>query len=154
MVNKCQVCGVEFESKKVAKTCSARCRKVLSHQTSVTPNVTLGEHDVTPELMFKFTIRQFPGSVRGDGDWNENKARIREAKYWYDVPLAAVPVLHKDWPQVPEFADGPMNGRQYFLWWKNDFDMRDGVPVIYDPFPERQNIQYFKAGNESRRWGA
>jgi len=159
MNNTCVVCGIEFESKKSAKTCSKNCRVTLSRKGSnVTHNVTLADPNVTHNIEFNFTIRQSPGSIKGDKNWNENKARVRTAKYWYDVPLAAIPVLREGWPKVPEFdtkfGPEPMNGRQYFLWWKNEFDTKDGQPVIYNPFPALDNVTYFQAGDNSRRWGA
>lgn len=97
MTNKCEVCGTEFESIKVAKTCSPKCRVTLS-RFGVTrdPNVTLAEPSVTHEESFSFRIKDQP---------------TRTARYWYDVPLNAAPVIQKGWPELPDY----MNARQYFL---------------------------------------
>lgn len=116
------------------------CRSHHKLAHPITPNVTLSDPNVT--LSFKFTIK------RNKTDDTSNP--IREAKYWYDIPLAAVPVVQKGWPELPQF----MNGRQYFLWWKNEFKESDGVPEILNPFPVHDNIRYEKAGEGSRRWGA
>lgn len=132
---KCEMCGIEFEAKKAARTCSPRCRKLLSRQESVTPNVTLSDPTVTDN--FEFTVPQ-----------NTNKKRT--AAYWYDVPISALPVLQKDWPAMPSY----MNGRQYFLWWKNGFKVEGEVPVIHNPFPSYNKLEYVNAREGSRRWGA
>jgi hypothetical protein len=75
--------------------------------------------------------------ANGTGRKEDEKSNIRKAKYWYDVPIAAIPVIKKDWPKMP----GYMNGRQYFLWWKNDFALQEdetkpgyGEPLILNPF--------------------
>lgn len=166
-MKQCEVCGIEFESKRAdAKYCSKQCRKQAFLKRSIgtdkrsdgTDNLQIVERIILPETEFRFTIRQRPGNAEGDDNWNETKAKIRTAKYWYDVPLAAVPELQKDWPAVPEFetkfGPEPMNGRQYFLWWKNDFDTKDGKPVIYSPFPTLEKVTYVQAGQDSRRWGS
>jgi hypothetical protein len=129
----------------------------LSRIVSVTHNVTLNEPTVTHK--FKFTIK------RNNQDDQPNP--VREALYWYDVPLAAVPVKQKGWPDVPIFpAVGKepetfMNGRQYFLWWKNDFKVNEdpekgelGMPVIHNPFPTYDNVRYEMGGETSKRWGS
>jgi hypothetical protein len=85
--------------------------------------------------------------VRREDDDKPNP--IREAVYWYDVPIAAVPVYEKDWPKMPDY----MNGRQYFLWWKNEFKENDGVPEIHNPFPDKGQLTYIQAGENSRHWG-
>lgn len=148
-MKQCEQCGIEFDpSRDTAKFCSPKCRVTASRKAGVvTPNVTLSDPDVT--LSFKFTIK------RNNTDDTSNP--IREAKYWYDIPLAAVPVVQKGWPEMPEF----MNGRQYFLWWKNNFATNKdkskgevGMPTILNPFPVHDNIRYEKAGEGSRRWGA
>lgn len=148
MKNTCEVCKIEFESVKSAKTCSPKCRVTLSRK-SVThnPNVTLAEPDVTPR--FKFTVKLEPNDKeRGVAG---QKSKVREEKYWYDVPLSAVPVLQKDWPEMPEW----MNGRQYFLWWKNEFKTNSHKqPVILNPFPSHDNVRVEMGGEGSRRWGA
>ena len=145
MINVCQVCGIEFESAKVAKTCSAKCRQILSRQSSVTPNVTLDDPIVTPTFEF-YTISK----ANGMGRPKDEKSKMRTAIYWYDVPLGAIPVIQKDWPKMPNY----MNGRQYFLWWKNDFKTKEDNAVIHNPFPVYDNVQYIQAHEGSRRYGA
>lgn len=128
----CEACGIDITDKKqTARTCSPRCRKALHDKTSVTENVTLSEPVVTLKFRFYTTT-----VANGTGRKEDEKSQVREAKYWYDVPLGATPILEKGWPTVPEY----MNGRQYFLWWKNDFKLNDkkgpqhGEPVIHNPF--------------------
>ncbi len=125
---KCDNCGIEFESKRAdAKFCSPRCRVTFSRKQSiVTDNVTLSDSAVTDNFKF-YTVSK----ANGLGRLEDEKSAVRQAKYWYDVPLAATPVMHKGWPEMP----GYMNGRQYFLWWKNDFKLTGGQPVIHNPFP-------------------
>ena len=147
MKNICEVCKIEFESVKSAKTCSAKCRVTLS-RSGVThdPNVTLAEPRVTPTFKF-YTISK----ANGLGSKEDEKPKVREAKYWYDVPLGAIPIKQKDWPEMPEY----MNGRQYFLWWKNNFETGKGdKPVILNPFPVYENVRVELGGEGSRRWGA
>lgn len=167
-INKnCAICGIEFTPvRKDALYCSPQCKRVAFKNRSVgtdkrpdgTDNVIVLEPIIEKEVEFHFTIRQRPGAVRGDEHWDANKDRIRTAKYWYDVPLAAVPVLKDGWPEIPVFETihGPeqMDGRQYFLWWKNDFDTKDDRPVVYSPFPTMDNVRYEMGGEHSRRWGA
>lgn len=154
---KCINCGIEFEGRKDARYCSPKCRKEVSRKsTVVTDNVTLNHPDVTDNLVFKFKT----SNKRSNSGFHEDadgEVIVREAKYWYDVPLAAVPVKQKAWPDMPDF----INGRQYFLWWKNDFVTNNdpekgelGQPVIHNPFPPLDNVQYVNAGQDSRRWGA
>ena len=80
----------------------------------------------------------------------DEKSATRKAKYWYDVPLGAIPVIKKGNPEMPDF----MNGRQYFLWWKNEFKEKNGTPIIHNPLPKYDNPVYVNAGEGSRRWGA
>ena len=146
----CAVCGIDITDKKAtAKTCSPACRKELSRLESVTPNVTLSEQIVTPT--FKF-YTQTKGRVSAMGKIPAEKSEIRTAIYWYDVPIAAIPIIKKGDPEMPE----GMNGRQYFLWWKNEFKMNDKFPdspEILNPFPKYDNPLYVKAGEGSRHWG-
>lgn len=149
MKNICVICKIEFDSQREAKTCSNRCRKLLSRQDVTRgKNVTLGEDVVTPEINFNFKTRD----IRSESGFHENDEGviIRTAKYWYDVPLAAIPVLQEGWPQMPEYMDG----RQYFLWWKNSFEIKDGTPVILNPRPVLDNVRTDAAGESSRKWGA
>jgi hypothetical protein len=150
----CLVCKIEFEGRADAKYCSPKCRKEASRLSSVTDNVTLSVPIVTDNLIFKFTVKYKPLHDVQD-DVAKERATIREAKYWYDVPLGAIPIIQKDWPEMPEF----MNGRQYFLWWKNEFktmtfDGRGELPEILNPFPSYTNTRFEQAGEGSRRWGA
>ena len=134
MKNICEICKIEFESVKPAKTCSSKCRQILSRQSSVTPNVTLADPTVTPTFEF-YTV----SAKNGLGRLEDEKSAIRKATYWYDVPLGAIPVLKKDWPEVPDY----INGRQYFLWWKNDFKVNDKKePIIHNPFPQYESLTY------------
>lgn len=144
----CAVCGIDISDKKaIAKTCSPKCRKELSRLESVTPNVTLNEPSVTPDVWFEFyTVVKKNGLGRKE----DEKSVIRKERYWYDIPIAAIPVIKKGFPSMPDY----MNGRQYFLWWKNEFKTKDGNPEIISPYPVRENVVYIKAGEGSRRWGA
>lgn len=134
MTNTCEVCRVDFNSKKPARTCSAKCRVTLNRQrVTHNPNVTLAEPSVTHDVTFKFKIIQSKDPKK----YMESKNQVREAKYWYDVPVAALPILQKDWPKMPNYMDG----RQYFLWWKNEFAVNGdptkgelGQPIINNPF--------------------
>src|SRR3990167_6253492 len=124
MINICQICSIEFESVKEAKTCSPKCRKDLSRIGSVTPNVTLSDPIVTLDFEF-YTVTKGREPLKGQEKESDQRSVTRRAKYWYDVPLAAIPIIKKDWPQVPE----GINGRQYFLWWQNEFKTeKDGQP--------------------------
>lgn len=155
---KCINCGIEFEGRIDAKYCSPRCRKEASRKASVvTDNVTLSEPVVTDNFYFTVTDNRTPDDLGYDEASSAFRKVKRLATYWYDVPLGAIPVYEKDWPKMPEY----MNGRQYFLWWKNEFRVNDdpkkgeiGIPVIHNPFPEYPNLKYEMGGDSSRRWGA
>lgn len=124
-MRQCEVCKIDISGKRdTARTCSPKCRKDLSRLESVTPNVTLSDPIVTLDFEF-YTISK----ANGDGRKADEKSPIRKAKYWYDVPIAAVPVIKKDCPKMPDY----MNGRQYFLWWKNEFKENETGPVILNP---------------------
>lgn len=151
---KCENCGIEIESKRTdAKFCSPKCRVTFSRKQSVvTDNVTLNENNVTDNFEF-YTISKANGLDRKI----DEKSGIRKAIYWYDVPIAATPVIKKGNPKMPD----DMNGRQYFLWWKNEFKTQDnkdkpgyGLPSILNPYPEHTKLDYYQAGDNSRRWGA
>jgi hypothetical protein len=126
-MKQCEVCKIDISGKKgTARTCSPKCRKDLSRLESVTPNVTLSDPIVT--LEFEFYTRTVDrvsqlGKVPGE------KNPIKKARYWYEVPIAAVPVIKKGWPKMPDY----MNGRQYFLWWKNEFKETNNGPEILNP---------------------
>lgn len=150
MPNRCKTCNVEFSGRKDAKFCSPKCR-VTFNRLSVTdnPNVTVIDPEPVTDIWFEFKTKD----IRSDTGFHVNangKDIIRKAKYWYDVPLGAVPVLQKGWPKMPDY----MNGREYFLWWKNEFDTKDDKPVIINPHPKYEKLDYVSAGPESRRWGA
>jgi len=142
---KCNNCNIEFEPKrKDAKYCSPRCKLQAFRKDSIeTDNVTLKSIPETDNFKF-YTISK----ANSLGRKEDEKSGIREAKYWYDVPLGAIPVKQKGWPEMPEF----MNGRQYFLWWKNNFE-EDVQPVILNPFPVYDNVRVELGGEGSRRWG-
>lgn len=142
----CQNCGIEIESKRTdAKFCSPNCRVTFSRKASVvTDNVTLSDSPVTDNFEY-YTISK----ANGLGRKVDEKSGVKKAQYWYDVPIAAIPVIKKGFPECPEY----MNGRQYFLWWKNEFKMNGDIPEILNPFPKYDNPQYIKAGEGSRHWG-
>ena len=148
MKNICQVCKIEFESIKPAKTCSPKCRVTLARlRVTENPNVTLTDPNVTRDVTFKFTTK-----VNNDKeDFIKVAGKIiREAKYWYDVPLGAIPKLEQGWPTMPDF----MNGREYFLWWKNNFEVNENnEPVILNPYPVYDHLEYKQGGEGSRQWG-
>lgn len=149
---KCINCGIDFEGRKDAKYCSPNCRVTFSRKASiVTDNVTLSEPTVTDN--FKFTINT---ADNNPDDVKQSKNEVQTAKYWYDVPIAAKPIIKKGNPEMPEY----MNGRQYFLWWKNDFRTvkedekgETGTPIIHNPFPHYDKLTYVQAGENSRHWG-
>lgn len=146
-MNNCEQCGIEFQSKRGdAKFCSPKCRKEAFLKRSVgTDNVTFSEPKGTDNFEF-YTISK----ANGLGRPKDEKSTTRIGKYWYDVPLGAIPIIKKDWPIMPIY----MNGRQYFLWWKNNFETRNDEPIILNPFPVYDNLTYVQAGDNSRRWGA
>lgn len=150
MINVCQVCKIEFESVKSAKTCSPKCRVTLQRlRVTDNPNVTLAEPVVTRAVTFKFTTKYVPTNEPQD-DLTKQRSVVRESKYWYDVPLGAIPVIEKGYPKMPDF----MNGREYFLWWKNEFKVNDdGDPIIFNPGKKYDRLEYVQAGEQSRRWG-
>lgn len=149
---KCEVCEIEFESTRgTAKYCSPKCRKLAFHKKTISvPNGELAfQKPSVPELAFQFHTK----NKRTDTGFHEDdqgKPIIREAIYWYDVPLGAVPIIQEGWPKMPDF----MNGRQYFLWWKNEFKTENDKPLILNPYPSYQKLEYVRASEESRRWGA
>lgn len=147
----CLTCGIEFDPKrKDAKYCSPSCKlKAFRKQSIETDNVTLSEPNETDNFKF-YTISKAREPIDGKPKEADTKSEIREAKYWYNVPLGAIPVIQKGWPDKPEY----MNGRQYFLWWKNEFEVGEAGPVILNPFPTYDKVTYEKAGEGSRRWGA
>jgi len=162
-MNNCTNCNIEFEGRTDAKFCSSKCRKEAFNKRSVsvpvgtdkrsdgTDNVVFAER-IIPESFEFYTISK----ANGTGRKQDEKSEIRKAIYWYDVPIAAIPVIKKGNPEMPEF----MNGRQYFLWAKNEFKTQDkkgnagyGMPEIFNPFPSTEGAVYVKAGEGSRLWG-
>lgn len=149
----CVVCGIEFQSTRAdKKTCSPKCRKDLSRLNSVTDNVTLSEPVVT--LNFEYTYHNFDLNMSQPN--RKDSLITKKAKYWYDIPISAIPVIKKGWPECPDY----MNGRQYFLWWKNNFEVGKGEspfdgPIIFNPYPEHERpVEYIRAGEGSRRLGS
>lgn len=150
MSTRCKMCDIEFQGRKDAQFCSPRCR-VTFNRKSVTdnPNVTVNEPEPVTDIWYEFKTKDGQ-SKSGFHQNKQNKDIVRRAKYWYYVPLGAVPVLQEGWPEMPDY----MNGREYFLWWKNDFDTKDDKPVIINPYPVYENVKYEMGGEHSRRWGA
>ena len=144
---KCINCNIDFEGRADAKFCSPKCRVTFSRKQSVvTDNVTFKEIDVTDNFEY-YTITK----ANGLGRTEDEKSPKRTARYWYDIPLGAIPIIKKDHPKCPEW----MNGREYFLWWKNEFEMDGEQPKILNPYPKGTGeVKYFQAGDNSRRWGA
>lgn len=129
---RCEVCSVEFDSARSdTKYCSPKCRKQAFNKRSVGTDSTNGtdnmivEERIIPERFEFYTISK----TNGMGRTKDEKSKIRKAVYWYDVPIAAIPVIKKDYPEMPNY----MNGRQYFLWWKNEFKTKGGSPVLVNP---------------------
>lgn len=158
--NRCTECGIEFEAKrKDAKFCSSKCRKDASRKASiVTDNVTLSDISVTDKFEFTTQYSRTPKDKGYDADIAQASRKPRTALYWYDVPIDAVPVLKEGWPELPNFGTEKepqyMNGRQYFLWWKNEFKTTKAGPELNNPFPKYDKLEYVNAGEGSRRWGA
>ncbi len=148
----CVICKSEFEGRVGAKTCSPKCRVTLNRRRSVvTDNVTLSK--IPEEVKFRFTIAIKPSEE--DLSVIKSKNKVRTASRWEEVPIAAIPVVSKGSPEMPDY----MNGRQYFLWWKNNFAVSDepetlGQPVILNPFKTHDNFKYEMGGETARRWGA
>ena len=150
-INRCENCKKEFESKrKDARFCSPNCRVTDNRKGSiVTDNVTdklTMDKPQEAQKEFKFTIKIGENNPE---DVEEEKSQVRTARYWYDVPLAAIPVLEGDMPKMPDY----MHGRQYFLWWKNDFK-DNGGPVLWNPHKATGEVKYDMGGETSRKWGA
>ena len=152
MKKHCEHCNVEFDANRdTAKFCSPKCKTAHS-RVSVTQGFSVTQQNKV-SVTYQFTVgyNRKPGDLGYDEDVAQKRKQVREAVYWYDVPIAAIPVREKDWPEMPDY----MNGRQYFLWWKNEFKTNDkGKPVILYPFKQYDKVTYEKAGEGSRRWGA
>lgn len=147
---KCLNCNKEFEGRKDAKFCSSKCR-VTFNRLSVTKGLDVTDN-VTDNEVFKFTVtyNKKPGDNGYDDSTAQARRKVRTAVYWYDVPLGAVPLIQKDWPSMPDH----MNGRQYFLWWKNEFEIGDNGAILHNPLPSTEGARLELAGPEARRWGA
>lgn len=143
---KCVVCGNEFDSKRpTAKYCSGKCRAKASRDTSI---VQEDEKIVLDDIEkpFRFYIKS-TNSRTGE----VTKHPTRTASNWFNVPVAAIPIIEKGDPPMPDY----MNGRQYFLWRKNNFKVDDnGKIVIYNPYPVYDKVEYIRAAEGSRRLGA
>lgn len=141
---KCVVCNNEFDgSRQTAKYCSGKCRAKASRDTS------LKQADIeldAPEKPFRFYIQNI-NSHTGE----ITKKNIRTATNWFNVPIAAIPIVDKGDPAVPDY----MNGRQYFLWKKNNFKTNENDnPIIYNPYPHYDKVEYIRAAEGSRHLGA
>jgi hypothetical protein len=150
---KCDNCGIEFEGRADAKFCSPNCKlKAFRRKSIETDNVTFSKPIETDNFEYKTTTYDLNIAQKG----RQVTTVVKTAKYWYDVPIAAKPVVKKDWPACPDY----MNGRQYFLWWKNNFAVGEGEspfngPVLHNPYPERAGpIEYVRAAEGSRRLGS
>lgn len=136
----CEYCGKPYQSKRDdSKFCSTTCRVKNSRTASVNQE---GEVNSVPEKkleieeeIFEFTVAVKPNIVR-------------TAKYWYNVPLGALPVMQEGWPDMPQY----MHGRQYFLWWKNGFETDEVGPVIIDPSAPPEIVKVTL--KELKSWGA
>lgn len=143
----CVVCGVIFEAKRSdARFDTEKCKKKFQRN----PELFIGvgeEVELVPlveEKPFRFKTPSRNGF--NEDDW-------REAKHWYDVPLAAIPKIEEGNPDMPEW----MNGREYFLWRANDFEMNEenGKPRIINPIrPPKGPVVFVPGGQGSRQWGA
>ena len=153
MEKTCIVCGETFEAARAdARFDKPSCRKRYQRNpeeydgtpaanTPQAEKMTLEKPAVRPP--FRFRTPNF----RADDGFNENG--FRTAKYWYDVPLAAIPFPYEGEPAMPDY----MNGRQYFLWRAMDFKVNDkGQAVLLDPTPTRDAIQYVMGGEQSAMW--
>lgn len=117
-----------------AKYCSPRCRLIGHRRETVeTDNVKLAEPETLSETFKFYTETKDRASETGKVHGERNPTKT--VKYWYDVPVSAIPVIQKGWPAKPDY----INGRQYFLWWKNNFEVGKGKdpfdgPVLWNPF--------------------
>jgi hypothetical protein len=136
---KCNNCGIEFESKrKGTEYCSPRCRKQAFLKRSVgTDNLAFQVPEGTDKFEFRVTVGNTDPATPPFNDEGtvKTKSVVRTAKYWYDVPVSAQPIIKKGWPKKPDY----INGRQYYLWWKNDFKVGTGIspfdgPILWNPF--------------------
>src|SRR6266404_2523981 len=111
----CLVCGIEFEGRADARYCSPKCRKEAFLKRSVGTDKLDYQERIIEDVTFHFKTVSYDLNISQPE--RQPAYTNRTAKYWYDVPLGAVPVIQKGWPAMPDY----MNGRQYFLWWKNEF---------------------------------
>lgn len=166
---KCNNCGIEFEGRADAKYCSPKCKlQAFRKQSIETDNVTFSKPIETDKFYFTVKYNRQPGDLGYDEDVAKQRNMKRLATYWYDVPLGAIPVRQKDWPEVPILVEATkdkpevkMNGRQYFLWWKNNFKLQNdktrqgfGQPEIFNPRPVYDSTMIKMGGQGSRHWGA
>lgn len=144
----CVVCGNEFDGREDAKYCSSKCRVKASRNSTIDKiedNVIIEEPKVLEDFKFKC-----PNTRTNSGYWEDDgKVVIRTAKYWYDVPVCAVPIIGKGEPEMPDWMDG----RIYFLWRKNEFKVSEsGKPVIINPYPKHDNVTLHLGGETARMW--
>lgn len=143
----CIVCGVVFESKRSdARFDTQACKKKYQRNPELFTGIS-EEVDMVPEKAPKPFLFKTPNNRSSTG-YNEDD--WREGKAWYDVPIAAIPKIYQGDPEMPEW----MNGREYFLWRANDFEVENDRPQILNPLPVYEKITYQPGGQASRQWGA
>lgn len=123
MSKECIVCGNKIESTRPdAKYDTPACKKKYQRNAEKYSGVRSELKTVKKSSdVFTFTTR-------------DGKPGIRTAKYWFDVPLGAVPVVGKGEPAMPK----GWNGREYFLWRDNAFQVGEHGPVITNPHKIKQ----------------
>ena len=151
MERTCVNCGIIFEGRVDAKYCSSKCRVEASRKGTIediSNNVIVLEPDEKiAREEFKFKC---PNTRTKSGYWenDDETIQVRKAKYWYDVPFCAVPIKDKEDPKMPDY----MNGRQYFLWRENDFQVNGDTPVIVNPLPHYDSVSIKIGGEGSYMW--
>jgi hypothetical protein len=147
----CIVCNKEFDGRADARFDSDACRKKFARDPLKYTGIDEGVEMVAPKPISEFHFYTVDSrSKSGYTEDDDGNILIRDAKYWYDVPLGAVPFNAADEPEMPKF----MNGRQYFLWRANGFDTGLNGPVIIDPTPKYKDLKYDMGGENARKWGA
>lgn len=147
MEKECIVCGTKFEAKRDdarfdSQACQKKFRRNPELFAGIAPDLELADEAPAKPFLFKTP------SNNSEGGWNEKDYRTANA--WYDVPLAAVVKVYDGDPE-----QGILNGREYFLWRANDFCTNEkDEPVILNPFPKYQRIDFVPGGAASRHWGA
>lgn len=152
---KCENCGREFSAARAdARFDSPACRVEYSRKMKG----TLGK-DTPPEKLElvkpaeKNTLFEHYrlNCHTKSGFWEDENGEpiVYKARYWFNVPLNAVPVDND--PEMPEW----MNGRQYFLWRENNFAVNPetGACQIIDPNARKEKLTYVMGGEQSNMWG-